>query len=424
MAAPLYGVQHIFDGKVNNWQVHKKRLGQFFIANNITDNEKKRAVLLNGLAEETFKLLDDLVLPNMAETSTYKDLIKKLDSHFSQEKLVMAERYNFYATRKTRSESYTEYVARLKSLATNCNFGALLATVLRDKFVAGLEAGPVLDKLLQQDENLTLARALQIAQQVETASTGFGIQSCPAAIHVKSEPVNIHQLAARGRGGYTRSRRGERFGAGPKQTRGGNDNRQERFQQKGKKNWHQQGMSRNGGCSHCGETMHKEEDCGYREFKCFKCGLKGHLKKMCRKRGNINYFGETGNTHDFGEEDGMDGDYFGPSTSTGNFWGNHGLFRLGSDCCKPIKFEVSLNGKNCAIKVDSGAATSVISEEMYLNCFKEVPLSDSLFSFVSYVGDIIRPIGKISLTVGYKEKVHKLDFHVIKSGGPTLLGMF
>ncbi|CAG9820980.1 unnamed protein product [Phaedon cochleariae] len=124
----------------------------------------KRAVLLNGLSEETFKLLDDLVLPEKAETTAYEDLIKQLDGYFSQEKLVLAERFNFYSAKKGKTESYSEYLARLnKGLAVYCEFGPFLKRVLRDKFITGLEAGPVLDKLLQEKVDVTVEKALQIA---------------------------------------------------------------------------------------------------------------------------------------------------------------------------------------------------------------------------------------------------------------------
>ena len=52
---------------------------------------------------------------------------------------------------QAESESIAEYSARLRRLATDCNFGTLLPRALRDQFLSGIRDGNTKKKLLCQD---------------------------------------------------------------------------------------------------------------------------------------------------------------------------------------------------------------------------------------------------------------------------------
>ncbi|KAJ8915315.1 hypothetical protein NQ315_014823 [Exocentrus adspersus] len=410
---PLVGVQHTFDSDTDSWYVHKKQLEQLFIANAITNDNIKRAILLNGLSAKAYKLADNLVIPNTAETTEYAVLIRELDKHFDTQKLVMAERYNFYATRKNKNESYAGYLARLKDLAADCQFGNMLTKVLRDKFVAGLEAGPVLDKLLQQAEGtLTADSAVQLAQQTEMVSTGFGIQEGPAAVQIKKEPADIHHLASRrcgraqhrGSGAVSASGRFSSGGGAGTRGRSSSTSSRGRWRQGRETSRQQQGMCRAKECVRCG-GIHSEEECSYREFRCHKCGRKGHLRKMCRSK-HVNFLNCT-NSND---EATFDNNYVGSSSRYTESEYNNGLFHLSADCCKPLMVDVFLNGKKMQVELDSGAATSVCSEQMYLDYFRNIPLEEPNLDLVNYVGGKIVPIGKVTLDVEYSRSIHAVDF--------------
>ena len=67
-------------------------------------------------------------------------------------------------------ESIAEYVAELRRLATDCEFGDYLGEALRDRLVCGTRSSSVQKRLLSEAD-LTFKRALEIAQAMEAAES-------------------------------------------------------------------------------------------------------------------------------------------------------------------------------------------------------------------------------------------------------------
>ena len=59
--AALYGRLTEFDPGVEEWVTYLERLEQYFAANEITGNEKKRAILLSMCGAATYRLIRYLV---------------------------------------------------------------------------------------------------------------------------------------------------------------------------------------------------------------------------------------------------------------------------------------------------------------------------------------------------------------------------
>lgn len=78
---------------------------QFFIINSIKEDSIKRAVLLNSLAESSYKLLKTLCVPDNPETKTYAVLKQLLEKHFKPVRSYFNERKTFYNARKEEGES-------------------------------------------------------------------------------------------------------------------------------------------------------------------------------------------------------------------------------------------------------------------------------------------------------------------------------
>lgn len=94
-ATATVGLQLEVDPKIHDWNIHLNRLEQFFIANAFTDDSIKRAILLNGLVQEAYILLQNLCLPTKPSDASYKDLIKHLNSYFGGKTIVFAESTSF-----------------------------------------------------------------------------------------------------------------------------------------------------------------------------------------------------------------------------------------------------------------------------------------------------------------------------------------
>ncbi len=82
--------------------------------------------------------------------------------------MTIAERFRFHRRSQGVGESIVEYVAELRKLSTNCEFGDYLDQALRDRFICGLKGEAIQRRLLTKSE-LTFARAAEVAEGMEAA---------------------------------------------------------------------------------------------------------------------------------------------------------------------------------------------------------------------------------------------------------------
>lgn len=113
----------------------------------------------------------------------------------------------------------------MKHLAANCRFDKMLEEMLRDRFIFGMTNCRALEKLFQEsEETLTLAKALEIVQNMEAAANYQGERSQPRglrdAIMVKRQPEDAEMLLrmqagwAKGVGNKRKGRTGRGKGFG------------------------------------------------------------------------------------------------------------------------------------------------------------------------------------------------------------------
>ena len=83
----------------------------------------------NGLSlirSKTYAFLRSLVAPAKPGDKSFAELTRCLTDHFHPKPLVIAERFHFNQRIQSGRESVSEYVAELKQLAANCDFGQWL----------------------------------------------------------------------------------------------------------------------------------------------------------------------------------------------------------------------------------------------------------------------------------------------------------
>ena len=171
---------------------------------------------------------------NDTKAKSYQELVDLMTEHLNPKPNEIAKHFSFYKRDRKSGESVNEYIAELRRLSENCNFGENLDTYLRDRFVCGLNCESVQQKLLTVT-TLTLSSALETARSYEKAYkdaraiTGGQIQ----------EGINKVDVNTKKNGG-----------------------RKE--------------------CYRCGSTYHLADKCGFLESDCFGCGKKGHTKRMCK----------------------------------------------------------------------------------------------------------------------------------------------
>jgi len=179
--------------------------------------------------------LRNLVQPDKPKDKSFDEIVKILKEHFEPKPILVAERFRFNKCNQKPSQSVAHYVAELKMQAANCEFGASLDAALRDRFVSGIKNETCQRRLLSED-NLTFARAFEIALNMET--TDRDTQQLRGAEGELVGTEAIHKVR-------------------PDKTKM---------------------------CYRCKWKNHTANECHFKETKCHNCGKIGHLKKACRTK--------------------------------------------------------------------------------------------------------------------------------------------
>lgn len=127
-----------FDEGTENFTMYIERLEEYFTANDILEDRKKRAVLNTVIGKTTYALLCNLISPKRTSEFQYTELKQILHDHFTPKVIIIAERFTFYNRNQQENESITQYQAELRRLSSKCDFKTFLFEALRDRFVCGL----------------------------------------------------------------------------------------------------------------------------------------------------------------------------------------------------------------------------------------------------------------------------------------------
>lgn len=151
--------------QTQKWKTFVERLEQQFQQNDISNEDKKRAILISCFDEDTYEAIKGLSNPIVPGTMTYADLKQVCDDNFAIPTVTFVERRNFYEAQKDAGESCQQFIIRMRNLAITCEFGDRLEAMLVDKFVINMPS-KIFDKLCDV-ENLTIKKAIEIAKKFE-----------------------------------------------------------------------------------------------------------------------------------------------------------------------------------------------------------------------------------------------------------------
>ena len=213
---------------------------------------------LSVIGSKAYDVLSDLCSPEAPAEETYDDLATILKDHFAPKKLLIAERYRFHNCIQLEGESVSTFAAKLKHLASTCNFGTHLTEALRDRLVCGLRNKDIQKKLLTEEHNFdeALKKALG-AKAAEKDVAAFSQEDASA----------VNKLDSDGRPPFCPRRTRRPPGKG-----------------RGKKPLNQNQNNSTSECLSCGKTGHPRSQCKYRNYTCHNCGRSGHITDACKSK--------------------------------------------------------------------------------------------------------------------------------------------
>ena len=364
-----------FDGK-DSWESYSERVEQFFEAN-VVEDKKKVAILLTCMGAQAYQDLKDMAAPNKPSSMKLKDINKLMSRRYDPKSTVILQRFRFRNRLQQEGEGIASYVASLRKLASKCSFQGFLEEALRDQIVCGLREESTQRKLLGT-EDLDLEKTITIVQAREAAQRDF--------TEMKRSSNETHKVC----------------------------DSMQRSQSKVI-------------CYCCGNPGHKKPDCPRSGQRCNYCHRHGHCEQMCLKKKNTkseSQFYKKNKQHQGGrksqktgyvDEDSYDEDANEETCTTE-------VYRVGS-ADDSIKVEMTIEGKNVVMEVDTGAKKSIMSEAEYSLLGPRKPVLQKTRSVLkTYSGEIIEPLGMIDAAVSYNGQHRTLPLIIAPGKTISLLG--
>ena len=148
--------------------------------------------------------------------------------------------------------------------------------------------------------------------------------------------------------------------------------------------------------------------CWAKEATCHYCHEKGHIVRVCRTKQNHRSPGKLSVKTNLVQ-----------TVTKSNE--DYSLFTLGSTHSPPSRVEVYLDQQPVSMQVDTGAAVSVISRNVFQSVWDSPSLMKSDVKLQSYRREQIGAIGCFTTSVSHKGQKQDLPLLVVEGSGPSLL---
>ena len=359
-----------FDEEKDEWSDYQERLDQLFIAKDVEEEEKKKAILLSSCGRSAYRLIKKLLLPKKVAEETYKNICDKLNAYFNPKPSEIVQRFRFYKRDRRDGEPISEFVAELRHLSNGCEFADTLNKMLRDRLVLGVNDAALQQRLLEEPA-LTYESAFEKCQAWEAARNNTKEILRPATDAAYATDAVQH----------TRH-------SAP--TRSDKQNEQQ---------WRQKV------CFRCLSRSHVSTKCPFKDKSCFRCGKIGHVVKACKTP--------------LPRESAMHSKSTQPESES-----SYHLYRLKTLAkVPPITTAVKVNGYDLDMEIDTGSSLSLVSAATFRKIGDSRDLEKTFLRVKTYSGEVLPVLGRLTVRVEAQNvPAVNLPLTVVAGKGPSLLG--
>ena len=185
---------------------------------------------------------------------------KLLEEEFKPKGNKLISIIELWTRSKQGSKTLNEWLTYVYNLVEACNYGDSSDRIIRDVLIIGCESDRAQDKIIRRGETITLNETIEILQTEASANS-----TLRQFQEIQKKPVQqIHYQAYDSRSKKSKNPSNEQNSSSSPT-----------------------GSKRK--CFRCGAPYSRKhlEECRAKEVTCNGCGIKGHLKKCCKKSGNF-----------------------------------------------------------------------------------------------------------------------------------------
>ena len=200
------------------------------------------------------------ILSSGFKVQTYWDL---LEEEFKPKGNKLISIIELWTRSKQGNKTLNEWLTYVYNLVEACNYGDSTDRIIRDVLIIGCESDRAKDRIIRRGETITLNETIEILQiEASTNSTLRQFQEIQS--HEKKPPASIYYQSYDSRSKKSKNPSNEQ-NSSPSPT----------------------GSKKK--CFRCGEPFSRQhmKECRAQNVTCNGCGIKGHLKKCCKKPGNF-----------------------------------------------------------------------------------------------------------------------------------------
>lgn len=388
-----------------NWKEWRRRFENYLIASELKkkDEDVQCAQLLQLMGDEALTICNTFTIEE-ADKDKIKPLMEQFEAHFVPKKSVHFERYKFLTYRQT-TEATEQFIINVKNQAKQCALGGLEEDLIKTMITIGIKNPKIREHLLQNEE-LTLAKAIELCKSSESAVERSKVINNENSINVEAVFKGAKPKVKQWKISESKPHPSNTT-ATPAETSNQFQPRtsESRSSRAVASRNHRQGYIKD--CSKCG-CNHQINNCLAYGKKCKLCKKLNHFAVKCRTK-HVNLIRKEVNTNDdisvYTDSDSSEINYVHIDTI-------NDISEI-----KSWNVDLLINNEIIKFKLDTGSTANLINEQQFNMIVKnrkvlhKVTNSDKL---ISYTGNVLPLLGKCALECFYKDKIFKLHFYVVQ----------
>ena len=101
-----------FDPEQDDWELYVERMNFYFVANNVTQEAKKKAILLTEMGGKAYQVIRNLLVPSTPGEATFNQIVTLMQEHTKPTPSVIVQRFKFNTRDRQPNESIANFMAR------------------------------------------------------------------------------------------------------------------------------------------------------------------------------------------------------------------------------------------------------------------------------------------------------------------------